>query len=324
MNAQNEKGPYNGIKRFIAGRREIPLLILIIGMSILLTIITEGKFVDSGNLTIVLKQISLIVIVAMGETLVLISAGIDLSVGAVLGFSGILSALAFSMGMSTPLSILIGLATGVLVGLINGIFIAKLKINPFIITLGMMSIARGLVLGITKGYSISVKDNFIINLGQSSIGPFPTLFIIMMVIVIVMSFIVEKTVFGNYVKAIGGNEEAAKISGINIAKNKIVIYIISSFVASIAGVLMLGRLLVAQPTSGQGWELDAVAAAIIGGTSLSGGEGSMIGTLFGASLIGIISNGLVLLRVSLYWQQVVTGVIIISVVIIDSYTKKRK
>ena len=202
--------------------------------------------------------------------------------------------------------------------------IAKIKINPFIITLGSMSVAKGIPLVITKGYSVPVPDPNIIRMGQGYIGAVPIPVVIMMVIVVLMCIVYYKTIFGSNIKAMGGNEEATRISGINIEKNKTLVYLFSGLMASVADIVLTGRLNVGQPSSGTGWELDAIAAAIVGGTTLDGGEGSVPGTLIGAMLLGFLSNGMVLLNVSMYWQQIVTGVIIIGVVTLDVVRRKSR
>jgi ribose transport system permease protein len=303
-------------------KREATLLIIVFIISCVLSF-TTNTFLSRINIFNVIRQFSLLVIVAIGETLVLISGGIDLSVGSTIGITSIITAKAASAGLPSALSILFGLSCGAAIGLFNGFMIAKVKINPFIITLGSMSISRGIALVITKAYSVPVPDQLIIGLGQGYIGIIPVPIIIMIIVVIIMGTIYSKTIFGSNIKAIGGNEEAANVSGINIRKNKMLVYFLSGILASLAGVVLTGRLNVGQPNAASGWEMDAVAAAIVGGTTLSGGEGSVIGTLIGAILLGLLGNAMVLLRVSMYWQQIVTGVIIIGVVTIDVLRKRK-
>ncbi len=302
--------------------RELSLLLIVIALGILLSIFTEN-FSGQSNLFNVARQVSLIIVVALGATLVLISGGIDLSVGSVLGLAGIVTSLASVSGIPVVIAILLGLATGVACGLINGLLIAKAKINPFIVTLGMMSVARGIALVVTKGYSITIESKFLLYLGQGYVGPVPVPVIIMILCVLAVDLYYRKHTFGSRVRAIGGNEEAARISGIKIDKNRIVIYALAAFLAAFAGIIMVGRLNVGQPSAGQGWELRAIAAAIVGGTSLSGGVGSIWGTVLGAILIGIIGNGMVLLGIPMEWEQVVTGTIIVAAVALDSLTRRR-
>jgi ribose transport system permease protein len=302
--------------------RELSLLLIVIALGILLSIFTEN-FSGQSNLFNVARQVSLIIVVALGATLVLISGGIDLSVGSVLGLAGIVTSLASVSGIPVVIAILLGLATGVACGLINGLLIAKAKINPFIVTLGMMSVARGIALVVTKGYSITIESEFLLYLGQGYVGPVPVPVIIMILCVLAVDLYYRKHTFGSRVRAIGGNEEAARISGIKIDKNRIVIYALAAFLAAFAGIIMVGRLNVGQPSAGQGWELRAIAAAIVGGTSLSGGVGSIWGTVLGAILIGIIGNGMVLLGIPMEWEQVVTGTIIVAAVALDSLTRRR-
>lgn len=303
-------------------KREATLIIIILVIVCVLSF-TTNTFLSTTNIFNVIRQFSLLVIVAIGETLVLVSGGIDLSVASTIGITSIITAKAASSGLPTGISITFGLSCGAIIGLFNGLMISKVKINPFIITLGSMSISRGIALVITKAYSIPVLNPFILGLGQGYIGIIPIPIIIMAVVVIIMGVVYSKTIFGSNIKAIGGNEEAANISGINIQSNKIFVYLISGILASLAGIVLTGRLNVGQPSAATGWEMDAVAAAIVGGTTLSGGEGSVIGTLLGAILLGLLGNAMVLLRVSMYWQQIVTGAIIIGVVTLDVLRKRK-
>jgi ribose/xylose/arabinose/galactoside ABC-type transport system permease subunit len=303
-------------------KREVTLLIIVFIIGCALSFLTD-TFLTVTNIFNVIRQFSLLVIIAIGETFVLISGGIDLSVASTIGITSVICAKAAGAGFPTGLSVLFGLSCGAVVGLFNGLMISRVKINPFIITLGSMSISRGIALVITKAYSVPVPDKFILWLGQGTISTIPTPIVIMVVIVIISNVIYSKTIIGSHIKAIGGNEEAANVSGINIANNKMLVYFVSGILASLAGVVLTGRLNIGQPSAATGWEMDAVAAAIVGGTTLDGGEGSIIGTLMGAILLGLLGNAMVLLRVSMYWQQIVTGTIIIGVVTIDVLRKRK-
>lgn len=321
MQTRLEKRKNDILMRFLK-RREATLLAIILIIGAFLSFATD-TFLQSDNLFNVARQFSLIVIVAIGQTLVLVSGGIDLSVGSIMGFSGIITSLAAISGLGTFASILIGIISGGLFGLFNGLLIARVKINPFIITLGTLSIARGIVLVITKGYSIRVTDKVLLFLGQGYIGLVPVPVILMLIIVAFMTIVLSSTVFGSNVRAIGGNEEAAIISGINVGSDKTWVYLISGVLSSIAGIVLAGRLNVGQPSAGTGSELESVAAAIVGGTTLSGGEGSILGTLVGAILLGILSNAMVLMNISMFFQQIVTGAIIIGVVTLDVVARKK-
>ncbi len=309
------------IGRLFLYQREVTLLLIMVVLGIILSLI-KPNFATSYNLFNVARQISLLVITAIGETFVIVSGGIDLSVGSVLGLSGIIMSTAYANGLNSTLSILLGLFTGITCGLMNGYLITRIRIAPFIVTLGMLSIARGIILVITEGFAITDISPFIITIGQGYVGPVPIPVLFMIVIAIIMAFILERTVFGMRTRSIGGNEESTRVAGVHVKRMKLMIYMLSGCMAAIAGVVMVGRLNVGQPNAGLGWELQAIAAAIVGGTSLSGGQGTILGTVFGAALMGMISNSLVLLGVSMYWQSIVVGVIIIGVVAIDSITHR--
>jgi len=212
----------------------------------------------------------------------------------------------------------------VLAGLLNGVFVTKLRLPPFIVTLGVAKIVRGVMYVITRGYPIPVYTKFIIWFGNGYFGPVPVPTVFMLLIVALGVYILLATVFGNRLKAIGGNELAARLSGINIDASKIYIYALTGLLAGIAGVIMVGRVNAGNPNSGLNFDLDSIAATIIGGTSLAGGEGTVLGTLLGAVLLGVIANGLVLLNVSMYWQTIVAGVIIIGVCALDTLTHARR
>jgi ribose transport system permease protein len=222
------------------------------------------------------------------------------------------------------LGILASLSLGCIIGAINGLLITKVGIRPFIVTLGMMNIVRGTVTTMTKGLSISVMNPLISAIGQGYVGPVPIPVILMILFVIAVDILYRRTIFGSNIKAIGGNKDAARISGINIDRNIILIFIISGAMAALAGIIMVGRINTGQPIAGQGWEIDAIAAAIVGGTLLSGGQGTIIGTLIGAALIGVMSNSMVLMSVSMYFQQVFTGLVLIGVVAIDTIKNRIK
>ena len=303
--------------------REFPILLILIVICIVMSFITNS-FARMNNLFTVARQISMIVLIALGETLVLSSGCFDLSVGSIAGFTGVMMSIVVNMTGSGILGIIVSLSLGCLIGTINGLLITKVRINPFIVTLGMMNIVRGTVTTMTKGLSISVINPFISAIGQGYVGPIPIPVIIMIGFVIIFDILYRKTIFGSRIKAIGGNEDAARISGINITKYKIIVFIISGAMAALAGVIMVGRINTGQPIAGQGWEIDAIAAAIVGGTALTGGQGTIIGTLIGATLIGVMSNAMVLLRVSMYFQQVFTGLVLIGVVAIDTIKNKKQ
>ena len=288
------------------------------GMSII-----SPPFRTLSNIENILQQSSVNGIMAVGMTMVIITAGIDLSVGSVLALSAVVAA-SFAHPDSHPLivPILIGLLVGLACGTINGVLIAKRRLAPFIVTLGMMTVARGLALVYTNGRPvIDLSDAYdVIGGGYLARLPVPTL--IFFVVIIAGAFILHFTRFGRYVYAVGGNELAAKVSGINTDRILIGVYALTGALAGLAGIVLSSRVMSASPATGAGYELDAIAAVVIGGTSLSGGRGSISGTIIGALIIGVMNNGLDLLNVSSYWQQIVKGVIIVLAVLLDKTAKR--
>ena len=284
----------------------------------------SSQFLTVSNWTIIITQVSINALLAFGVTFVIITGGIDLSVGSIVAVAGVVAALLASQpDLPLFVSIFGGLLAGLVFGLLNGFIITKSKIAPFIVTLGIMTIGRGLALILSKGRPISnLSDSFNFIGGGNIFGiPFP---IIVLVIVFIISYLLLKnTVFGRYVYAIGGNEQAAWASGINVNKIKMAVYALCGTLAGLAGILLTSRITTGQPNAGAGFELDAIAAAIIGGTSTTGGIGTISGTLIGALLIGVINNGLDLLNVSSYYQQVIMGAIIIGAVLLDSWNQKK-
>ena len=305
------------------------LLILAV-MCLILSVAVGDKFLTVSNITNVVRQFSFIALMALGMLLVIITGGIDLSVGSVFAFSGIIACMAIvQWNMPVLLGVLLGLLVGTVFGYLNGVMITKLKLPPFIATLGTMSIARGLSYGITGGYPIgSLPESFkFIGLGMiPSDGPvrIPTPIILMVVFALGFSFFLKKTIVGRRIYAIGGNEEATRISGVKVGRVKRIVYAVCGFMAAIAGIATAARLGVGQSTAGVGYEMDAIAAVIIGGASVSGGSGTVLGVIIGAAIMGVLNNGLVLLNVSAYWQQAVLGLVIIAAVTFDKLQSKRK
>jgi ribose transport system permease protein len=266
-------------------------------------------------------------------TLVILTAGIDLSVGSVLAFSGAVAAGLLKSGLSFPGSdlfigftllgtLLAGIITGALLGFFNGWVITKFKVPPFVATLAMLTVARGFTMLWTKGYPISSLGTDFALIGTGWFLGIPILVWIAFLVVIAAIVISNKTALGRYIYAIGGNENAAILSGINSNKVKIIVYTLAGVLAAIGGIMVTSRLDSAQPNAGMSYELDAIAAVVIGGTSLSGGRGTIIGTVLGAIIIGVLNNGLVLLDVSPFWQQVVKGLVILLAVMIDKANSK--
>jgi ribose/xylose/arabinose/galactoside ABC-type transport system permease subunit len=281
-------------------------------------------FLTVSNLLNVAEQTSINAIVAVGMTFVIVSGGIDLSVGSMVALSGVLLGLSLHAPQPMALSIAIALGAGAACGALNGVLIDRGRLPPFIVTLGMMSIARGAALVITEGRPISGFEPAFRALATARIGFVPAPVIIMVVVYLAAHFALTRTTFGRYVYAIGGNEEAARLSGVRIHLHKTAIYAVSGLTSAVAAIILTARLNSAQPIAGMMYELDAIAATVIGGTSLMGGEGSLGGTLVGALIMGVLRNGLNLLGVSSFLQQIVIGGVIVGAVLVDTLLKRHR
>ncbi|WP_207422554.1 ABC transporter permease subunit [Desertivirga brevis] len=306
----------------------IALLILCLLISIL-----SDKFLTMSNGWNVMRQISVNITISVGMTLIVLTAGIDLSVGSVLALCGAITAGLLKNGIPLPSAdlfvgftllgaIVIGLLLGFSLGGFNGWVITKFKVPPFVATLAMLTIARGLTFLYTEGFPISGMGEKFAYLGTGWLFGIPVPVWISAIVVAIAWVITNKTRLGRYIYAIGGNESASRLSGINVNKVKIVVYSIAGGLAATGGILVTSRLDSAQPNAGVSYELDSIAAVVIGGTSLAGGKGSVLGTVLGAIIIGVLNNGLVLLNVSPFWQQVVKGAVILLAVIIDKSNSK--
>jgi ribose transport system permease protein len=316
---------YSSIARFQS-------LIALFVMCLALALLAEN-FMTADNFWNVMRQISVNVCISVGMTLVILTAGIDLSVGSILALSGAIAAGLLKHGMSFPSAnlfigftvfgiVIVGMLTGGALGFVNGYAITKFKVPPFVATLAMLTMARGFTMLWTKGHPITgLGDSFgFIGTGWFLGIPMPVWVSGMVVLFAVI--LTNKTRFGRYIYAIGGNENTARLSGINVKKIKIMVYSLAGVLAGIGGLLVTARLDSAQPNAGMSYELDAIAAVVIGGTSLSGGKGTILGTVLGAMIIGVLNNGLVLLNVSPFWQQVIKGLVILLAVIIDKTNSK--
>ena len=304
-------------------------LTTVIALIILMAVITiiNSNFLTANNLLNLLLQVTSNALIAFGMTFVILTGGIDLSVGSILALSSALTAGLLGSGMPVTLAILISLILGCILGMMNGLLISYGKLAPFIVTLATMTIFRGATLVYTNGNPITkgLSDTFLFQfLGQGYIVGIPFPVIIMFIVFIVLYALLHKTAFGKSVYAIGGNEKAAYISGVKLNKVKIIIYSISGIMASISGLIITSRLSSAQPTAGASYEMDAIAAVVLGGTSLSGGKGRILGTLIGALIIGVLNNGLNIIGVSAFWQQVVKGVVILIAVLIDRFKVEKQ
>lgn len=291
-------------------------------LCVLLSVISP-HFLTVSNVLNVLRQVSIIAIVAVGMTYVIITGGIDLSVGSVLALCSVLTAILLNMGVNLFIAIGGGLLLGALLGFFNSVLItSRIGMPPFISTLAMMGIARGLTMVITGGrpiYGLPEKFGFI---GGGYLFGIPFPVIIMLIVFAISHVYLAFSTGGVHTFAVGGNQEATRLSGVNINLVKLRAYVISGVTSALAGVILSSRLTSVEPLSGQGYELDAIAAAVIGGASLFGGEGSLLGTFFGALIMGVLRNGLNLLDVSTYWQQVVIGAVIATTVAIGTFKKR--
>ena len=304
------------------------LIILVVVFSL-----ASPNFAHVENFIGILLATTVNGVLALGVTFVIITAGIDLSIGTVLTLSAVMTGvLVTNWHLPVPLGILGGIATGTMAGIVNGVLIAKLKLPPFIATLGVLNVAKGLALVFSGLRPIYFTDTPAFN--EMAMGslvgvvlpafPVPNLVMVLFVTAVIASLVLSKTSLGRYTFALGSNEEATRLSGVNVDSWKIAVYAVSGLFAGIAGVLMSARLNSAQPSLGFGYELDAIAAAVIGGTSLSGGEGTILGTVIGAFIISTLTNGLRILSVPQEWQTVVTGAIVILAVYLDIIRRRRR
>ena len=297
----------------------VALLILMMVLSL-----ASPKFLTYNNLVIVARQSVFIMIIGLGMTFVIAMGGIDLSVGAILSLCGVVMARMMLDGQNVWLAMACGLLLGIGLGVINGILIAVLKFPDFIATLGTLSIIRGIVMVFTHGVPFfGLRIPTFQFFAQSWLGPLPVPVIITAILCVIMWILLQRTQFGRHVVAIGSNQEAARLVGIRIPRIKILVYALSGLMAAISGLLLTSRLEAAMPEAGAGYELQVIAAVVIGGTSLSGGKGHIFGTVFGALVMTVVLNGLNLLRIDVFWHQVVIGSIILIAVGIDRFSQRR-
>ena len=312
-----------GFFRSILAFKEASILVIFFLLCIALSIVSP-YFLTVDNLTNVVRQFSMTAIISVGMTMVIITAGIDLSVGSIVGFAGCVTGWMLVDGYTVWFSIFVGLLVGILVGFVNGSLVVWIGLPPFIATLGTMGIARGLALVITRGYPIQPFPEDFLWIAQGYVGPIPVPVFIMAVVLILGHIFLSRTTSGRYLYCIGSNPVAARLSGINVNATLLLAYTITGFVSAISAVILIARLSSAQADNGTGWELDVIAATVIGGTSLAGGEGTVFGTLIGAAMMGVIRNALILLRVSVYWQTVVIGLVIVAAVTLDVLRQRSK
>lgn len=295
----------------------LALVLLILAFTIL-----SPYFFTTQNFSNILIQSAITIVIASGATLVIASGGIDLSVGSVLCLSGILMAMSVKAGLPAWLSILLGLSAGVLMGAVNGFLIGVVKITPLIATLASLSVIRALAYIITDARPIYGFPMSIRVFGTGYLGPIPYAFILAVVVALLLLLVIKRTRIGRYTLAIGGNEEAARLSGVNIWKTKIVIYALAGLCAAVASLILTARLNAAEALAGSGMEMEAIAAAVIGGASLAGGVASIPGTIIGAILMATLKNGLTLMSVQPFFQQLTIGIVIVAAVFIDKIRKR--
>jgi ribose transport system permease protein len=297
--------------------REANILLAFIALCAAVSIYVPEKFLNPFNIESVLRQVAFFGLLSIGETIVIITGGIDLSPGSVIAFIGVIVALFIKQGIPVPLAILFALTLSSLIGLWHGIFVTKLRVPPFIITLGTLSMARGGASALTKGWPVTGLPDSFNFLGRKGLPYLPIPFIILIFTFLLAHIMMNYTTFGRRVYAIGGNIEAARLSGIDVDKGRILCYMISAFLAGLSGILIAANMGQGQPGVGSAYELQAIAGAVIGGTSLMGGEGTMLGTLLGTFIIAVLYNALILLQVSPYWHEIVVGSVVVVAVTID-------
>lgn len=321
------------IMTLLKGRTLIVLAILVIFFSF-----ATPTFLQPESMLLIAKHVALFGILGIGMTYVIITGGIDLSVGAIVGLGGMIAGglinegltlrfLGYTIYFSVPIIVIITIICGALIGTVNGLIITKFNVAPFIATLGMMYVARGFSMLRSNGATFSnlVGKAGLGNTGfeliGGSIGGIPVGAIILLIIAVIAAVILKKTPFGWHILAIGGNEKAAKLSGVKVNKDKILVYLFSGVCAAMVGIITASQLVAAHPASGESWEMNAIAATVLGGTSMAGGVGTIGGTIIGAFVIGVINDGLVMCGVSEFWQMVIKGLVIVFAVIVDQFQR---
>jgi ribose transport system permease protein len=307
----------------LSGARQFGTLAGLLVLSGVLWALTP-HFLTVPNLLNVAQQTSINAVVAVGMTFVILSGGIDLSVGSIVALSGVALGAALQNGQALPVALAVAVGTGVMCGMVNGTLISWGGLPPFIVTLGMMSVARGAALVFTEGRPVSGFEPAFRSIATGEVAGVPAPVVATLAVYLVAHVVLTRTTFGRYVYAIGGNEEATRLSGVPVRLHKTMIYAVAGLASAVAAVILTARLNSAQPIAGMMYELDAIAATVIGGTSLMGGEGSLAGTLVGALIMGVLRNGLNLLGVSSFVQQIVIGAVIIGAVLVDTVLKRHR
>lgn len=318
-----KSGRIASLARSVIAFRESALIVVLIVCGVAMWL-ASPVFMTRANIEAILLGLSVEATIAAGMAILLISGGLDLSIGSTLAFTGVVAGLGLQAGLATPLAIVVGLVAALGVGLVNGLLVAKLKINPFITTLGMMTAVRGLLLVIAQGRAVlNLPESFTV-IGQGRLFGVQYPIYVMLAVVIVGDLLMRNSRFFRQSYYVGGNERAARLSGVNVDVVKIANYCLVAFLTGIAGLLITARFGSASVTVGSGLEMRVITATIIGGASLSGGEGSVLGAFLGALFMGVLANALNLLGVDVYWQNLVTGLILIVAVVVDVVNERRK
>ncbi len=314
---------YKDLWHYFSRSQAMILIGFLIVLMIFVTLIAP-RFMQVANMAVIARSASFVALVALGQMTVMIAGLIDLSVGSIAGFAGIISAMIMSgLPWINPfVALIMGVLVGTTIGAINGLIVSKIKLNPFIVTLGMQFVLNGMILVVTGGWAVANLPKQIEFLGKATIGPVPVPTIITVVVAIILAFVLNRTYVGRRIYAMGGNKDAAILVGIPVDRTTILAYMISGTLAALAGVLMLARLASGQPTVGANWMLPSFAAPILGGAALSGGTGSVLGTLIGGLLMAVITNSIVMSGMSVYWENVVVGLVLFMAIIIDKFRKK--
>ncbi|TIP09174.1 ABC transporter permease [Mesorhizobium sp.] len=299
----------------------VGILLVLVALVILMSAIAPN-FNRADNLLNIARAISINAILAAAMTLVILTGGIDLSVGSIIAVSGVVSVIAAIAGVPAPAAVVLGMAVGAACGFVNGWLTAYLSLAPFIVTLGTMTFLRGLAYTITDGQPIVSSDLNFRDLGNGYLWGIPIPVLVMAIVYAIVWFILERTRYGRHIYAVGGNAEAAKLAGVRVRHVLTSVYMLAGAFSGLAGVIFSARVISAQPTAGTGYELDAIAAVVLGGTSLAGGRGRVVGTLIGSVILGVLSTGLILLNVPFFTQLLIKGVVIILAVAIDSLKQR--
>jgi len=322
MGFKNNKTLSNVMFQKLKSSEVIGVSLALIVLILVLTFTTDS-FLTQTNLFNVSRAMSFIAIAAVGELFVIIAGGIDISVGSIMGLSGVVTATLVTNGIPVALSVLGGILSGLIVGLINSVLIAEVKISPIIVTLGMLSVVRGMAYYITEGKPVTGLPDSLISLGRGSTLFIPNTVLILLLVSVISYIFLNRTTWGTYIFAHGNNELATAFSGINTKRIKYIVYTLSGVFAALSGVLLTARLGVSQSTQASGYELDVIAAVFIGGATMGGGKGNVWGVVVGAIIMGLVNNGLVLWNISPFLQQIFIGIVIIMAVSLDILRGRR-